>query len=185
MTKQSWYIAGGVVVAVLLAWLALGPRGDAELAIDLVEQFPSATGKRPRPESFEVVEATINGKTMQAIKANESSRLVYTLALPENAELHVSPALLEEAWTVPGDGVLFRVLITANDVQDELLNLYLNPYANASERGWHDIALDLSDYAGETVELFLNTNASPPSRPQIDDTNGDLPVWGAPRIVTR
>ena len=45
------------------------------------------------------------------------------------------------------------------------------------------MTLDLSEYSGETVDLFLNTNNSPPSHPQRDDPNGDLAVWGDPRIV--
>jgi hypothetical protein len=185
MTKQSWYIAGGVVVAVALAWLAFGSRGDGQLAVDLLapEQFQNAQ-KRPSPETFEIVDATIGGQEKRAIQVKESSRLVYAFTVPENAELRVSPALLENAWTVEGDGVLFRVLIEANSVQDELLNLYLNPFANSGERGWHDIVLDLSDYAGENVQLFFNTNASPPSLPQRDDSNGDFAVWGAPRVVS-
>jgi hypothetical protein len=45
--------------------------------------------------------------------------------------------------------------------------------------------VDLSEYSGETIELFFNTNASPPSPPGRDDRSGDLALWGAPRVVAR
>jgi len=45
--------------------------------------------------------------------------------------------------------------------------------------------VDLADYPGETVELFLLTNSSPPSRPAKDDRNGDVALWGDPRVVAR
>jgi hypothetical protein len=107
------------------------------------------------------------------------------VAVPENGEFKTSLGLLESAWTTPGDGVLFRVLLGAGGPPEEILNIVINPFGNPGDRQWHDVTLDLSEYAGETVDLFLNTNNSPPSHPQRDDPSGDLAVWGDPRLVTK
>jgi hypothetical protein len=185
MKRPVWLIALGIVVAAIVVFYVVRHNGHETVVTDLVAAFPTATEKKPSPDTFSVIDATIGGQQKRAIFTKDPSRLVYTLNVPENAQLKVSLGLLEDGWKTQGDGVLFRVLATpANGNQDELLNLDLNPFANPSDRSWHDLSIDLSEYAGETIQLFLNTNSSPPGRPQRDDRAGDLAVWGAPRIVT-
>jgi hypothetical protein len=184
MKRPLWLLIG-VVLAVGVAWFALRLGGGGELRVDLVEQFASAKDKRPNPETFEVVDATIADDTRRAILVKASSRLVYSVLVPDDGELRLGIGLLESAWTVPGDGVLFRILIGAGGPQEEVLNIVVNPFGNPNDRSWHDLSIDLSEYAGETIDLFFNTNASPPSVPPVNDTNGDLAVWGAPGVYAR
>ena len=50
------------------------------------------------------------------------------------------------------------------------------------------VTLDLSPYAGKTIELAFNTRASPPPTPGVgprSDERGDMPLWGEPRVVVR
>ena len=182
--NRSLSLLIGVVVAVALGWFLLSPGGSGTMTTDLVDQLSSATQRRPRPETFEVVEATLAGDTRRAVLTRESSRLVYSVTVPNDGELRVGLGLLEEAWTTQGDGVLFRILIGAGADPEEVLNLLINPYGNPGDRRWHDITIDLSEYAGETIDIFFNTNASPPMQPPVNDTNGDLAVW-APAIYAR
>jgi len=184
MKRPVWLLIG-VVLAVGVAWFTLRLGGGGDLRVDLVDQFASAKDKRPNPETFEVVDATLAGDTRRAILARASSRLVYSVLVPDDGELRVGIGLLESAWTTPGDGVLFRILIAAGGPQEEVLNIVVNPFGNPTARSWHDLSIDLSEYAGETIDLFFNTNASPPSQPPVNDTNGDLAVWGAPGVYAR
>jgi hypothetical protein len=184
MKRPIWLVVG-VAAAVLVGWLVLRQGSGEEVAVDLVEQFPNATQKRPSPEAFSVVDATLGGESKRAILIKETSRLIWSVTVPDNGELKVSLGLLEDGWAVEGDGVLFRVLVGAGGPPEEILNLLINPYGNAADRGWHDLSLDLSEFAGETISLLFNTNSSPPMRPPVDNRNGDFAVWGAPRIVTR
>ena len=185
MKRPIWLIAAGIAVALVAIWF-MRRGGQEHVVVNLIDEFPNAKEKRPKPDVFSIIDATIGGDKQQAIFVKESSRLVYSVTILDNAELKVNLGLLEDAYSTPGDGVLFRVLATpANGKQDELLNQVLNPFANSGDRGWHPVSLDLSEYAGERVDLFFNTNASPPGRPGPADTNGDLAVWGSPRIVTR
>lgn len=184
MKRPIWLVLG-VATVLVLGWLLLNRGGSESVAVDLVDQFPTAQDKRPRAETFSVASVSLGGVAKPSILVGEPSRLVYTVTVPENGELRVSLGLQEQAWTVEGDGVLFRVLVAAGGPPEEILNLVVNPYGNPSDRAWHDMSLDLSEYAGESIGLLFNTNASPPMRPPVDNRTGDLAVWGAPRIVSR
>src|SRR5690606_37717542 len=161
MNRTIWLLAG-VVAIVVVIWLALRPSGEPVVALDLIDQFDQAVDKRPTPETFEVIEATLGGVTKRAIYAKDQSRIVFRAEVPPNGELRVSLGLLEEGWTMPGDGVLFRVLLGAGAPPEPIYSIIYDPFGNPGDRGWHDVALDLSEYAGETVDLFFNTNASGP-----------------------
>jgi hypothetical protein len=65
------------------------------------------------------------------------------------------------------------------------MNVMVNPFGNPGDRSWHDMTLDLSEYSGEKVSLFFNTNSSAPARPPRDDRNGDFALWGEPRLVSQ
>ena len=55
----------------------------------------------------------------------------------------------------------------------------VDPYDRATNRRWHDVAVDLSPWAGETVELVLRTTGPPGAAP-----DADLAGWAAPRLVS-
>ena len=194
MTRQTWYLVGGAAVAVA-AWFIFNPGSGESVAANLVEQLPTAIERRPAAEAFEAVDATLAGVTKRAILVKDpggqpgvgpaGSRLQYSVKVPQDGELRFSLGIQESEWTKAGDGVLFRVLVGAGAGPAEVLNVQLNPSGNPSDRGWHDLTVDLAEYSGETIELFLNTNSSPPSRPPKDDRNGDVAFWGEPRVVAR
>ena len=175
-------LAGALAVGGLVAWLALRPSGPPMVIEDLVEALPSATVQRPSPDVFRIVDASLGGQSKRAIQVAGSSRLVYAVTIPDGAALQVSLGLAEEAWTVAGEGVLFRILLSAPRETDQrqLLNRTVAPGRSPADRGWHDVEIDLSSYAGQTVELFFNTNAGPQ---ESEARRGDLALWGEPRIV--
>jgi hypothetical protein len=179
VTRSTWIVLVVILVVGFGGWYLLH-RPSGHVVMRFADRIPDAVEARPRPDVFSVIEATIAGDTKHAIFASETSRIAWRVTVPDHAWLVVSTGMLEKGWNTPGDGVLFR--ISAND--DELLNLVMNPYATASDRQWHDLKLDLSEYAGETINLYLKTNASPPVPPGHNDPNGDFAVWGDPRLVT-
>ena len=66
---------------------------------------------------------------------------------------------------------------------EKLFEQTLNPFANPSERRWIPVTVDLSAYAGEEMEVILNTRRAAAGQPP--DDRDDLPLWGAPEIVRR
>ena len=183
--KRPALLLIGVVVILLLGWWLFRSGGGETVAVNLIDQFGTATEKRPAAETFEIVQAKLGDRTMPAIFAKGPSRLVYEVTVPEKGELRFSLGIKEEGWTIAGDGVLFRVLVGAGGPPEEVMNVVVNPFGNSGDRRWIDQTIDLSGYAGEKVSLFFNTNASPPVRPPVDDRNGDFALWGAPRVVTQ
>jgi hypothetical protein len=85
-----------------------------------------------------------------------------------------------ESWDKDGNGVLFFAGVSDGRSFEKLFEQVLNPRANVSERRWIPVAVDLSAYAGEEMDIILNTRASPGGVPE--DTRNDLPLWGAPAI---
>ncbi len=169
-------VLGGVVLFVWVWW-----QNPPVVVVDLVERFPMAIQQRPNPEAFLVTDVTIAGQTLRSIYVAQPSRLVWEETVPRNAWLNVSLGVREEAWGRPGDGVLFLVGVSHAGRYEELVSLIVNPYGNPADRQWYPVRLDLSPYAGKTVELIFNT------RPGAEGAtlDNDLAVWGAPAIVTR
>jgi hypothetical protein len=180
MMKIRWYLIGAVVAAIALAAWWLSSPAPA-VALDLVANLEKATQRRPSPEAFRAVDVNIAGDSKKSIYVSEPSRLIWEETLPPSAWLQVNLGVREEAWTREGSGVLFMVGVSMNGRYEELVSLVVNPYSNAADRQWLPLLLDLSPWAGQRVEIVLNTriahaDASPANH---------LAVWGAPAIVTR
>jgi hypothetical protein len=186
MMRSRWLLLSGAAILVIGAWVVVRGRSE-RVAFDFIQELPHAD-RRPRPDTFSVVSATLNGETKQAILTREQSRLTFQAAVPADGWIRVSLGLLEEAWTVPGDGVEFLVGVNDGSHWDELMSLVVNPYANPSDRRWNHVLLDVSPYAGKTVSFVFDTFASPPpapGHPPHADSHGDLAVWGEPQLVVR
>jgi hypothetical protein len=156
-------------------------RGSAE-RIDLLTRFDSAL-KDPAGAKYSIVDATLAGDTKKAILAPPNGRLTFKVRVPEDGWLKFSLGLQPEAWTKEGNGVYFFGGVSDGRAFEKLFEQTLNPFKNPSERRWIPVMLDLSAYAGEDMEVILNTRSSGASLPP-DDRN-DLPLWGAPEIVRR
>jgi hypothetical protein len=177
MKRSVWIGAGIVVLAVLVLWLLF--RGGSEnVVVNFVDNFDESVERRPVSATFSVENITIAGQTKRAIVAPGASRIAWTVTIPENAWLLVSGALKEEAWTTKGDGVLMHV--SMND--DQVMSMVIDPFGDPAQRKWNDFEIDLTEFAGETLNVFLKTN---PSSRGANNSDGDMPVWGEPRIITR
>lgn len=183
MLKPVRLLTVVAVAAIIgLLWARMRPADEA-VAVDLIERFPTAEIKRPSAETFARADVTLAGVSRRAIVPSGPSRLGFRVTVPDSAWLDLSIGMREEAWTVEGDGVLFLVGVSDGQKFDELMSLVMNPFANPADRGWHALQLDLSPYAGKSVDVIFNTFSSPPKGG--DDRRGDSPLWAEPRIVTR
>ncbi len=160
-----------VVVAVLILGWWLLRRGGSGNGIDLVTRFEAAE-KRPNPGVFKTEDVTINGETKSsiAIQPVVGSRMTFKTRVPDDGWLRVFMALKPEAWTQEGDGVRFMVLVSDGRASDELFTQDVNPFANAPDRKWTPVMVDLSAYAGEEVDIIFNTYGSRPGYPATSAT---------------
>ncbi len=110
MKRPVWLIALGIVVAAIVVFYFVRPTAR-DRRIDLVDAFPNAEQKRAAAGDFSVDRRDDRADSRSArfsprTRAASSARS----AVPDNARLKVSLGLNEDAWTMQGDGVLFRVL---------------------------------------------------------------------------
>lgn len=172
-----------VVLVLILGWYLLRRSGNAG-AIDLLTQFEQAT-KKPSPESFTLVDATLGNETKKAVAPAGviGTRIIWKVRVPDDGWLHVNVGQKAESWDKEGDGVLFKVLVSDGKASDELFTQHVNAFGNAADRRWIPVYVDLSAYGGEQVDLIFNTYASPPRAGA--DMRNDMPLWGTPEIVIR
>lgn len=180
LKKFGWYLVGAVIGIVVLAfWWERA--AEPTIATDLVQELPNATQRRPTPETFQTLDISLGGESKRAIYAAEPSRIIWERVIPDRAWLSVSLGVREEAWMREGSGVLFLVGVSSGSRYSELLSLVVNPYANPADRQWLPVLLDLAPWAGQRVEIILNTRVA-----QAQATaDNHLALWGAPAIVTR
>jgi hypothetical protein len=165
-----------VLVVVIGAGWWLFHRGSSA-KIDLLEQFQLA---KKQGGEYTVTDATLAGESKQAIAAPPNGRLTFHVRIPDDGWLRVSLGMKPESWDKDGNGVLFFAGVSDGHSFERLFEQVLNPHANASERRWIPVAVDLSAYAGEEMDIILNTRAGPVGA--AEDTRNDLPLWGAPSI---
>jgi hypothetical protein len=165
-----------VLVIVIAAGWWLFHRGSSA-KVDLLAQFDQA--KKGGGE-FTVVDADLAGDSKKAIAAPPNGRLTFHVRIPDDGWLRVSLGMKPESWDKDGNGVLFFAGVSDGRSFEKLFEQVLNPKANPSERRWIPVAVDLSAYAGEEMDIIFNTRASPAGQPE--DPRNDLPLWGAPTI---
>jgi hypothetical protein len=168
-----------VIVVVIVGGWWLFHRRSAE-GVDLISQFAQA---KKEPDAFALVDVTLGGETKKAIAAPPNGRLTFHVRVPDDGWLRVSLGMKPEAWDKEGNGVFFLAGVSDGRAFEQLFTQTVNPFQNASERRWIPVSVDLSAYAGEEMDIILNTRASGPGA-AADDRN-DLPLWGEPAIVRR
>lgn len=174
------------LAAIAAAVLIGAGCGRNSTAIDLVEQFESAV-KQPASAQFEVVEVELNGEKRRAISAPPPTRLTWKVKVPDDGWLRVAVGTKPESWTQEGNGTYFFVGVSASagasKTFDELFSQHVNGFANAGDRRWIPVWVDLSAYSGEEVDIIFNTRSGPPNVP--DDPRHDSALWGSPEVVVR
>jgi hypothetical protein len=187
--KRSYLIAIVVVVVLAAAYFLWQRSRQEQVASDLVAMFAddSRVEKRStiaRELAYQLGNQTIKGETKPGIYMHPTARLTFRkVTIPDHAHLKVFLGVKEEAWDKPSDGVLFRFGISDGREYEELLTHHVDPAHNASDRQWLAKDVDLSAYAGQSVDLIFNTNTSLPR--QGDNGAYDFAVWGAPAVVVK
>ena len=168
-----------VLIVVVVAGYFLF-RKDGVDRVDLLAQYDQA--KKSGGE-FSVADVTLAGETKRAIAAPPNSRITFHVRVPEDGWLKVSLGMKPESWDKEGNGVYFLAGVSDGRAFEKLFDQTLNPFANPSERRWIPVSVDLSAYAGEEMDVILNTREGGPGA-QADARN-DMPLWAVPEIVKR
>ena len=178
--KNSRAVLTAIVIVIVAAagWFVFR-RGGAE-RIDLLAQYDQA---KKDGSPFAVADVTLAGETKRAIAAPSNGRITFHVRVPDDGWLRLALGMKPESWDKEGNGVYFFAGVSDGRAFEQLFEQTVNPFANASERRWIPVMVDLSAYAGEEMDIVLNTRASGKNIPP-DDRN-DMPLWGAPEVIRR
>jgi hypothetical protein len=109
--------------------------------------------------------------------------IIYKIDIPESGALRFAIAMSPEVWTPEmGDGVSFQIYISEVQSPEDgqfVLVRYINPKLNPSDRRWRNYLVDLSHWAGQSVEIRLITEPGPDG-----DWAFDWAGWADLQIVT-
>ena len=181
--KRTWLIVAVLAIAGVAGYFYLQPGGD-DGSVDLVEAFRGAEKRTPMnpAAAFSMDPQTIKGETKPSIYAHPPSRIIFhDIKVPSDARLEMFLAIKEEAWPKGTDGVYFRVGVSQGETYTDLLKRHVDPYKVEGDRAWIPVSIDLSAYAGQTVNVIFNTQESVPGF--APNSLYDFAVFGAPRIV--
>jgi hypothetical protein len=171
-----------VVVVLIIAGWWLFKRSNRAAAIDLISTFDSAT-KKPAQGVFQIVDLDLNGEKKHAIFTEAPTRMTWKVKIPDDGWIKASLGMKPETWDKEGDGVYFRIGVSDGRTFEDLLTLNVDPFHNKADRRWIPVIVDVSQYAGEEVEVIFNTNNSMPGKG--NDGRNDLALVGEPQIFIR
>ena len=114
---------------------------------------------------------------------NGKAEVIYRFDVPESSVLRFAIAMSPEVWTPEmGDGASFQIFISESQSVENgefVFVRYINPKLNPSDRRWRNYVIDLSPWAGKSVDLRLITESGPDG-----DWSYDWAGWADLQIVT-
>lgn len=181
-TRQPIRLAGAVTLAVATPLLFTAILATRErVAVDLLDRLDGARMESPSGmhAGFSRIEEVINGLSPPALFAHPPSRVTWTVTVPAGKTLFKTYiALRPYVWEHRSDGVTFDVSVT-DGTHETTMTRFLDPAARLNDRAWVEMNLDVSEYAGRSVDVTLATSAGPRG-----DVGWDWALWGNPRIVS-
>ncbi len=122
------------------------------------------------------------GRERQSVWSNPPAQVIYHgVKLSTNPVFHAYLSIHMQIWKdMRSDGAEFQVLVSQAGHTQIVLDQFINPSHDASQRRWNEVEADLKEYRNQTVDLVLRALPGPKN-----DEYGDWCIWGDPRIVQR
>jgi SAM-dependent methyltransferase len=156
----------------------LARTGARAVHLDLLERLPNAVISAPTEKYVARETYDWGGDRRDALFAHAPTRVGYQLVVPVGAKLRGAYAYHPGAVEAGArGGVRFIVEINHGLKRQHAFNSFIDPAANEADRGWHDFEVDLSQWAGETLFVVLETAFGEGSN------EFKWSCWGEPAIV--
>ena len=170
-------------LAIVSLALLTSCRGDVRDHLDLIDLYPSAEKRSTldATQAFSVTDARIGDTTRRVILAHTPARVTWSVTIPPAATVRAWVALRPDAWGRDGDGVVFRIGVSTDNVYTVLARLHVDPRNRVEDRRWVPIEAALDSYAGKSIKLVFSTDAS--EDPSRGDSRNDLALWGDPVVL--
>ncbi len=78
--------------------------------------------------------------------------------------LDFSIGMLPDSWNQSGDGVEFLVKVITDREEQVVFSQTIDPKNNPTDRKWHPFSVDLTQFAGQTVQIQFETTGRPSRR---------------------
>jgi hypothetical protein len=102
----------------------------------------------------------INGSRRRVLFQHPPSTVEYQARVPPEGELLFSIGEEPAAWQNSGSGTIFEIAVGETPAGAQVrYHRFYDPKHDASDRRWIDGRVDLSEYAGKMVSLFLVTKS--------------------------
>ncbi len=147
---------------------------DLVASLDTAEVLQENPDDVVRSRAFDAaLEVPVFGGRRTLVSASAPSRVRWQLSIPPDSALDFAVGMdSEQGWNLPGDGMSFAVEIDGKRAWAQSLN----PHSVTNDRGWHLASIDLTPWAGRTVDLELVTETG-------DDLLHDVGGWANLRIL--
>ncbi len=128
------------------------------------------------------VDVTVNDMVKRSVWIDTPTSLTYRhVTLGAHPVFRVFTAIHPAIYTqTNADGAVFQVDVQADGQTKRLADVYINPIAHPELRKWLPMEVDLSPYAGKTVDLILSNDPGP-----ANNDYADWCIWGDPRVVDK
>jgi arylsulfatase A-like enzyme len=167
--RLPWTDLTGAAARTTMSFAVLTSESEDEAVI------PIGRGEVWKPDArrWNMSEGSFDER--DAIFAPTPSRIVFDLQVPLDARLRFS-------MTVDAAAAPTTFAVSVKDARGSERELFSREVAAPSSKGWFDANVDLSEFAGQAVELSLTTTMAPPSG--RSDAIG-LALWGDPLVLAK
>lgn len=160
------------------------PRITQPVYYDFLEDFASALPSASNGENghVDVLEQTINYDTRRILYQHPTSRVTFSVFLPERAVLQFGLGMAPEVWTAENsDGAVYNIYVRDPEepfVTQRVYHRIIDPQNNLDDRRWFDERVDLSAFGGKEVEIIFEALPGP-----ADNYDFDWGGWSSPVII--
>lgn len=164
-------------------WAVWGePRLIQPVHYNFIENLPQARVEAP-DDKYGQVQATtltINNELRELLSQHPSSRVIYSLTLPESSTLIFGFGMAEEVWLPEnGDGVEYSIYVKDLDspfVIYQVFHKFIDPKNTPDDRHWFDEQVNLNRFGGQEVEIIFEVLPGPAGNLNFDWGGWSLPV---------
>lgn len=174
--------AGAVVFGIVVTgvWLLTSGGETPPGRLGLLDVLPEArlsSSHTSIHEAFSITKLAIADGRRETLVALPTSRVVWDVAVPRGAVLHVTAGQRPDMLTAESDGIVMRIAVEQGDERSLIADLTLFPFGVGEHQQLFPLALPLDRWAGQHVQVVFETT---PER--WGNAVNDVPVWVAPRI---
>lgn len=178
LKKLKWWgLSPFLVCSQILGALTAAQEKESEgIHFDFIKGLRTARIRRSDRERVLITSFTIGARKENVLFENPNTEVTYKMKVPEGAKIKLSLALNPAVWSPEkGEGVKFELELSASGKKEKIFSRFIDPKNKPEDRKWHDVEVNLYQYARKRVAISFITRA--------DNTDYGWAGWGKPRIV--